>query len=312
MSSTALSLFYRQCATMLNAGVPVYQALTTLQEQRQPPQFRNCLQALSASVLAGHSLSLAMAAFPQYFTPFPLAMVTAGEKSGDLVLAMQRVAGYLEEEHMQRSQIRRELFYPKVVMTFVLLFWPVVLYGLQSSPVAFVLVGIAPLLLFGLLLLTGAITPRLSRQSSPWVDQLILRLPVLGKTASLIAQTQFARNLSFLYHAGISLPEAVRWAGDACGNACLATPLRLSAKRLDAGEGLASALSASGVLDPILVTMLKTGELTGNLENTLDKAAEHFQMMTSVSMHQLKTSLGVASLLSAGLCVGIILVRFYA
>ena len=104
----------------------------------------------------------------------------------------------------------------------------------------------------------------------------------------------------------------MRWAGDASGNACLAAPMQISAERLDNGEELAAALSRGGALDPILVTMLKTGELTGNLEPMLDKAAEHFQMMTGVSLHQLKVSLGIAALLNAGLCVGIVLVRFYA
>ena len=128
-----------------------------------------------------------------------------------------------------------------------------------------VLVGLLPLLLFGLLLLIGSVLPRLSGRSQPWGDRLICHLPVLGRTASLIWQTHFARNLAFLYHAGISLPEAVRWSCDASGNAYLAGRVRPCALRLDRGEGLANALEGVGLLDPILVTMLKTGEKDGQL-----------------------------------------------
>jgi type II secretory pathway component PulF len=311
MSSAPHSIFYRQLATMLDAGVPVYQALVVLSEQRQPYRFRRSLQAMSAAVIAGNSLGHAMTASPHDFTPFHRAMIAAGEKSGTLVPALRRIAEHLEEAHALRSQIKRELFYSQLTMGLALLFWPGVLYGLQNSPPALILIGILPLCLFSILLLLGAMIPRLSGQTMPWVDHVLARIPVLGKTAALIGQTQFARNLSFLSHAGISLPEAVRWAGDSSGNACLAIPLRACAQRLESGEELATSLNATGVLDPILITMLQTGELTGDLESVLDKAAEYFQGTTDTTLHRLKVNLGVAALLNAGLCVGIILVRFY-
>ena len=295
----------------MDAGVPLYQALTTLLEQRQTSAFRKCLRGLCAAVLAGNSLSRAMAACPGRFTRFHLAMITAGEKSGDLVTALRRLAEYLEAEHTMRSAIKRELFYSQLTMGLALLLWPGVLFGLRDRPAALIVVGILPLLSFGGLLLVGAVLPRLSGLPLPWLDRVISKVPVLGRTASLIGQTRFARNLSFLYQAGISLPEAVRWAGEASGNVCLAEPLRISASHLDMGDGLAASLSLSGVLDPILITMLKTGELTGNLEVVLDKVAEHFELMTDVARHRLKVSLGVAALLNVGLCVGIILVGFY-
>jgi type II secretory pathway component PulF len=308
MLSFSPNMLFRQLSTMLNAGVPIYQALTVLGEQAQPRKSRKCIAALSASVLEGTLLSRAMASCPNYFTPFHVAMVMAGERSGNLVTALGQLADCLDEEQSVRSDIKRELFYPKLVMALVLLFWPFILFSCQNRPVLLVIVGIVPLLTFCLLLLVGAVLPRLSGQSSPWRDYIIARIPILGKTASLIAQTHFARSLSFLYHAGIPLPEAVRWSGDACGNACLTQSLRVAARRLEAGTGFASALSSVGVLDPILITMLKTGELTGSLEVVLEKASEYFQQTTDVTLHQLKASLGIAALLNVGFCVGVIAV----
>ena len=308
----ALALFYRQLATLLGAGVPVNEALAALLRQRQPRGFRESLVTLSASVLRGDALSRAMAACPRHFSAFARAMTAAGERSGDLVLALRRLAEHLEEEQAFQREIRRELFSSKLTMAFALLFWPVVLARFQGNPLALAVVAVLPLLLFGLLLLVGSILPRLSGRSQPWEDRLIARLPVLGRTAGLIWQTHFARTLSFLYHAGISLPEAVRLSCDASGNATLAGRVRPCAARLERGEGLAGALESVGLLDPVLVTLLKTGETTGNFEQALDKAAEHFRLRTGVALHQLKTTLGIAATLSVGLCVALILVGFYA
>ena len=307
----ALALWYRQLAAMLGAGVPIYEALTTLLRQRQPRPLRESLSVVSASVLQGMALSQAMAACPRHFPGFHRAMVAAGERSGDLVLALQRLAEHGEEEQAFQREIRRELFSSKLTMALALLFWPIVLARFGGSPLALAVIGLLPLLLFGLLLLVGAVLPRLSGRSALWEDRLISHIPVLGKTARLIWQTHFARSLSFLYHAGISLPEAVRWSCDASGNAYLAGRIRAGASRLDRGEGLANTLESVGLLDPVLVTMLKTGEQTGNFEAVLDKAAEHFRLMTDVALHQLKVALGAAATLSVGLCVALILIGFY-
>ena len=308
----ALALFYRQLATLLGAGVPVSEALAALLKQPQPPPLRESLMTVSASVQRGDPLNCAMAACPHHFNGFAVAMVAAGERSGDLVLALRRLAEHLEEEQAFQREIRRDLFSPKLTMAFALLFWPIVLARFQGNPLAMVLIGLLPLLLFGLLLLVGSVLPRLSGRSFLWEDRLISRLPVLGRTARLIWQTHFARNLSFLYHAGISLPEAVRWSCDASGNAYLAGRVRPCAAHLDRGEGLALALEGVGLLDPVLVTMLKTGEMTGDFEAVLDKAAEHFRLVTGVALHQLKIALGMAATLSVGLCVLLIMIGFYA
>ncbi len=303
----SLNVFFRQLSAMLNAGVPIYQALTTLGAQTQPREVRKGLAALCVSVLKGNTLSQAMASCPNCFTRFQVVMVMAGEKSGNLALALKRLSDCSEEEHAMRSGIKQELFSSKLTMALVLLFWPFVLSNCWHRPLLLVFVGILPMLSFCILLLVGAILPRLSGQPFPWRDHLIAKIPMLGKTASLIAQTNFARNLSFLYHAGIPLPEAVRWSGDAC----MTEPLRAVAHRLERGEGFTCALSSARTLDPILATMLRTGETTGNFEFVLDKAAEHFQQMTDVALHQLKVGLGVAALLNVGFCVGVIAISFY-
>lgn len=296
---------------MLDAGVSITEATGVLARQSPSQTLAPCLHILHQSVWQGSSLSDALRRCPRYFSAFHIAAIAAGERSGTLVVALRHLADALEEQHALSQEIKRELFYPRLVMFLVLLFWPVVLGSLRGKPVSLVLCGILPLLTFGLLLLLGTLLPRLSGRPRPHLDCLILKIPVLGRTAHLIGQTYFARNLSFLYGAGLSLPEAARLSSDACGNTCLASQLRPAAAWMEQGMGLAQALGKTDALDPIILTLARTGEATGDLAPALAKAVQHIHLVTQMSLHTLKLSLGLAALLNAGFCVGAIMLASY-
>lgn len=296
---------------MLDAGVSIGEATGVLARQSHPRTLSVCLHSVSESILQGRCLSEALARCPRCFSRFHVAAVAAGEASGTLVDALRSLAEYLEGEHRLRHEIKREMFYPKLVMVLVLLFWPGVLWGLREKPVFLVLIGVLPLLNFGLLLLLGTLLTNLSGRPRPFLDGFVLKVPVIGRTAHLISQTNFVRSLTFLYSAGLSLPEAVRWSADACGNTCVADRLRPAAARLQQGVGLAAALSATQTLDPMVLTLAATGETTGDLKAVLSKAIEQLQLVTDMSLHALKLSLGIAALLNAGFCVGAIMLAFY-
>ncbi len=306
-----LSHFFRQLSVMLDAGVSITEATGVLARQSPSRMLAPCLHSLHKSVWQGSSLSQACTACPRCFSAFHVAAIAAGERSGTLVASLRHLADALEEQHALSLEIKRELFYPRLVMFLVLCLWPVVLGSLREKPGLLVLCGVLPLLTFGLLLLLGTLLPRLSGRPKPYMDRLILKIPVLGRTAHLIGQTYFARHLSFLYGAGLSLPEAVRLASDACGNTCLASRLRPAAARMERGAGLAQALSATDTLDPIILTLARTGEVTGDLAPALAKAVEHIQRITETSLHTLKLSLGLAALFNAGFCVAAIMLAAY-
>lgn len=296
---------------MLDAGVSIGEATGVLARQTHPRTLSACLHSVSESIMQGRSLSDALARCPRYFSRFHVAAVAAGEASGTLVNALRSLAEYLEGEHRLRNEIKRELFYPNLVMALVLLLWPIVLGRLGDKPVLLVLVGVVPLATFGLLLLLGTLLTNLSGRRRPFLDGFVLKVPVIGRTAHLISQTNFVRNLTFLYSAGLSLPEAVRWSADACGNVCVADRLRPAATRLQQGVGLAAALRATQTLDPMVLTLAATGETTGDLKAVLPRAIEQLRLVTDMSLHALKLSLGIAALLNAGFCVGAIMLASY-
>ena len=307
-----LANFYRQLAALLHVGVTVYQSLTTLAASPQPRRAKAFLNALGLSVQRGGKLSEAMAAYPGVFSAFQRAMIAAGEATGDLEGTARRLAERMEAEHALRCDIKREMFTSKATMAVVLLCWPGVLFRFQNDLLALLLIGLLPLLSFAGLLMLGGLLPQMtSGRSWRWSDYAIARTPVLGRTAGAVAQAGFAQSLACLYQAGIPLPEAVRLAADSCGNAWLAERARPAIRRLEHGENLSVALEATGVLDPTAISLLQTGETTGDLGMVLNKTAEYLQQSIGLRMHQLKVGVGVAATLNVGFCVAVITIGFY-
>lgn len=311
MPLARMAQFYRQLAIMLRAGVSLSHALATLAAQPHPRAFRACLAALNSAVSQGQVFSAAMKMHPRFFSPFSQAMIAAGEASGDLDEAARRLAEHLEQELSLRQEIRYATFHSKLTLAGVLLCWPLVLAAYVNTPLLLCLLGILPMLtLAGLFGLT-ALLPRLSGYPSPFADQWLARMPILGPAASAIAQAFWARNLAFLYRAGLPLPEGVQLACASCGNTVLAARLQPTVARLRCGHGIADALISAGVLNPLVVTMLQTGQTTGELSPLLENIANHLQNDVSLTLHQVKVSVGVLLTLNLGVCVGLIAYQFY-
>jgi type II secretory pathway component PulF len=208
-----LAVFFRQFATMLSAGVPMYQALETLGNQRGGnARLRRVLSDIRNSILAGERLADAFDKHPAVFSPIIRAMIRVGETSGALETILRRIADYLENELELRRLISRVTFYPKLVLFFAIVIPQLIpalitLVGAQGgAPVGQVLTGIA--MTFAKILLvifTIWAVFRLAMQSQGfrWSWGLFtVSLPWIGFTVRQLALARFARALSALYGAG--------------------------------------------------------------------------------------------------------------
>ncbi len=278
-----LALFFRQFAAMLRAGVPVFQCLSSLIEQTRNVTFRKCLHALSTGVQRGEAMSVIMGQYPWIFTNFHRAMVAAGEASGRLDLMFARLADSLEQEQAMRRAIRRETTYPKIVLSLALLAFAPVLFAVS----------------------------RLGQQAQGVYHALIANMPGVGGAVRMIALARFSRTLASLFMAGIGIPQAVRTAAESCGNGYLAARITRALPRIMAGDGLTEPLRATGVFPPMVVSMLSTGEQTGNLDFTMDKVAEFYEQESIVRLHQACIAIGVVALLIAAGVVFTLALSFY-
>lgn len=317
-----LALFFRQLATMLNAGVPIYQALDTLGNQRRHPRLRRAILDIRDRVLAGDRLSDAFDRHPALFSPIIRAMIRVGESGGVLEQSLRQIADYLENELELRRLLSRVTFYPKVVLVLIIpiLMAPSLVLRFLGhtggSPLTESLASFATTVLTTLLItlavLWFAFRLAMRAQTFRWLWGLVtVSIPWIGFTLRQLALARFGRALSALYNAGLPLSQAIRIAADTCGNEYLASQLKPAASKIEAGISITQSLRESRVLPQMVMDMVATGENTGELGFMMDKVAEYYEEEGKVRSHQAGYIFGVVVYLLVALLVLIILISFY-
>jgi len=307
-----MAMLYRQFSAMINAGVPIYQCLTTLVRQTGNPALRGCLRHISAHVLEGGMLTEAMSEFPWIFTDFHQAMIAAGETSGRLDVMMSRLSSALEQEYALRNVIKRETWYPCLTLVCSFLVPPVVDLVVNNNPRLYFHEAVLPLLEFGGFVAGAYVLTRLFSQFKTTYDWIIASLPGIGGAVRMVALARFARALASLYAAGVGIPDALRYSAAATGNAFMAKRMVSAIPALQGGKGITEALMATNIFPPMVISMLGTGEQTGALDQTMDKVAEYYEMESATRLHQLSVTLGALAMVIVGIKVAMIVGKFYS
>lgn len=315
------ALFFRQLATMLSAGVPLYQALDTLGNQRVHPRLRRTILEIKNAVLSGERIAEAFDRYPALFSPIVRAVIRVGETAGVLERTLRQIADYLENELELRRLLSRVTFYPKLVLFFAILIPGIVpalitiVGGQGGQPVGQVLTEITLryLKILGVVFAVWAVY-RLAMQSRTlrvaW-GVFLVSLPWIGFTYKQLALARFARALSALYGAGIPLSQAIRYAADACGNDYLTERLKPTASKLEAGRGIAESLREARVLPDMVMDMVATGENTGEIGFMMDKVAEYYEEEGKLRSHQAGYVFGILVFLGVAIYVAILVIQFY-
>ncbi|MBC7287342.1 MAG: type II secretion system F family protein [Armatimonadetes bacterium] len=299
----------------------IVEALRVLAGRTSDYRLRAFFRRAAEQTAAGRRLSEIMREHGTLFSPLALAMVEAAEHSGRLDEILQRLAEYYEHEYEVRLMFSRETFYPKVLGAAILLIplgGQAIAKWLTESTAAAVLFVMKWLALYALI---GGI-PALalwvlyrsvssSQQGRRAIDQLKLRLPVIGKVVHRSALARFSRALGALYGAGVSMAKALELAGDATANAVLRETAYRAAGMTSTGAGLSRALSDSGMTDDLVLSMISTGEQTGNLEETMNHVAGYYEAETRTAIRQLAVAMVPAAVILAAVVVGAMVIRFY-
>lgn len=294
----ALAAFTRQLATLLRAGIPLEQALRTLQRQVDLPRLRAIVAQIHARIAEGIALHRALEEFPGVFPPVFRAMVEAGESGGRLEDVLERLADHTERQQALRQKLATALIYP-AVMTVVAIGVVLVLLTYvvpeivrvfahtgQTLPLLTrLLIATSELLRsYGLLLLAlaaGAVAlwRWLVRRPGPrayltalW-DTQVLRVPILRHVVCLRDSARLVRTLAILTQSGVPLLDALTIGGRTLGNGILRAAVERGANSVREGGRLHVALAADGHFSPLLVQMLAAGEDSGELEQMLSHLA---------------------------------------
>ena len=294
LGTAELAAATRQLATLVQAGVPVAEALGAVAEQADHPALVRALTVARARIHQGEPLADALAASPRVFPELFRDLLRAGEASGAIAAVLARLADHIEASAAVRARLRAALTYP-AVMT-----------AATGAVLAFLLVWVVPQLteLFrdagaDLPLATRvliAVTSGLGRiwwallaggAGGAWgvrrwaaspagrarLDAALLRIPLVGRLVAHAAVARLARTLATLLAGGVPLEAGLGIAGAAAGNRPIADAIAAAREAVRQGEPLAPAFRRSGLLPPLLVRLTAAGERSGTLGDMLERAA---------------------------------------
>lgn len=329
--------FFRAYAALEEAGVDFSTSFELLTAQASNPRFREAIRGVRAAVeRGGEKLYAAMAKRPDEFSDLEIAMVAAGEESGNRAEAFDRLAGFLERDHTLRKRLRAALFYPALVVVVAIAVSAYLLvvvlpefaelfrqFGtppsfsmrallslahLVSEPFALVAAGAA---------LTGATLAILrtlaTRSGALAFDRLRLRVPVLGQALrkSVVART--ARVMATLLHSGISQVRALDVAAPVAGSPLYTNALGSAREAIASGSSasLEEALSETGLFEPLMLGFVRVGSQAGNTPQMLVKIAEYYEEDVEALLAAIPAVVQTVVTLGLGLVIGTILYIVY-
>ncbi|MCL7487653.1 MAG: type II secretion system inner membrane protein GspF [Desulfobulbaceae bacterium] len=298
----------RQLATLLNAGIPLIQALNGLIEQTSNQALKKVVAQLKDSVNEGNSFTAALAGHPRLFSRIYINMVKAGEASGSLDVVLEQLADFGENQQIMRSQISAALIYPIilslvgiVILTLLLIIVvPNITKVFENSQQALplptiILINISDflssywwLIAIGLVGIIIAIRQIIRRPKGKIVwDRLKLTLPLLGDLNIKIAAARFGSSLGSLLQSGVPLVASLGIVKNMFNNVLITDVIDDATEELEKGGNLSKILRGSRWFLPMMVQMIAVGEQTGTLEKMLKKVAESYEKEVETKMKAL-------------------------
>ncbi|PZP61748.1 MAG: MSHA biogenesis protein MshG [Azospira oryzae] len=319
-----LVLFSRQMFTLLKAGVPIMQALAGLQESTDNRAFRAVLKRIREHLDAGRELSVALARQQPVFSPFYVAMVQVGERTGRLEEVFLRLFHHLEFQKFMREQVKSALRYPLFVLAamaialtiinvFVIPAFAKVYAGFKAElpTLTRFLIGFSDFMVSHWpWLLGGAIVAALAFQSlvrTPqgrhgW-DRAKLGIPIAGKIVHKATMARFARSLSLALRSGVPVVQGLTLVAQVVDNDYVAGRVEKMRSSVERGESVLRAAIQAGIFTPVVLQMIKVGEDSGALDDLLQEIADMYQREVEYELKTLSAQIEPILIVGLGVLV---------
>jgi general secretion pathway protein F len=294
VSPADLSLFTRQLATLVRAGLPLEESLLAVSQQTEKPRVQSIVLGVRSRVMEGHTLADGLAEFPRVFPEIYRATVAAGEQAGHLDHVLERLADYTESREEIRQKILAAMLYPIVltIMCFAIVSGLMVFVVPKVVAVFESTKGKLPLITqlliatsgffraYGLYVVIGAaLAVVLFRR---WLrdpaarrrfHRLQLTLPLVGRLVRGFNTARFTRTFSILSASAVPVLEALRISGEVVTNLPMRDAVTDAAARVREGAAIGRSLAVSKIFPPMTIHLISSGESSGELENMLERAA---------------------------------------
>lgn len=325
--ASSVRVFTRQAATLLAAGFALDRVLSIVSDLLDDGAMGGVVEEVQAGVRQGQALATALASHPRFFGDFYRGVIAAGERSGALAGAFQRLAEYLDRQADLRSRLMGALMYPALmvgagsVAVLVLLLFVIPRFALILGDIGGELPWTARTLIWlgnlvgagwwiAVLLLGAAVAAvRLQRQTESGrriQDSLLHRVAIVGPLRGRLATERVARTVAGALHSGIPLLDALEIAAHAAADAAFRRELERAGEAVRRGERLSASLRRGRVVPELAVQMIAAGEESGRLGDLLDHVATAYRAETEQRLRNLVAVVEPAIIVVFGSLVGFV------
>ena len=325
-------IFTRQFSTMINAGLPLVQALDILARQSENKALAAVVREVVFDVESGNTVADAMRKHPKAFSDLYTNMVAAGEAGGILDTILNRLAVFMEKNDALVRKVKGAMIYPTVILCVaalcvVILLWKVIpvfssmfdSVGMELPLPTKVVIGLSYFLTtywWAILIGVGG-SAYFIRQfyATPGgqlvIDRFLLKVPVLGDVLRKSAVSRFTRTLGTLISSGVSILDGLEITARTSGNRVVQDAIMKSRASIAGGDTIAGPLQKSDVFPPMVISMISVGEQTGGLDEMLSKIADFYDDEVDAAVSALLSLLEPVMIVFLGVVVGGMIVAMY-
>jgi type IV pilus assembly protein PilC len=325
-------IFTRQFSTMINAGLPLVQALDILAQQSENPALKDVTRQVVFDVESGNTLADAMRKHAKAFSELYVNMVAAGEAGGILDTILMRLAVFMEKNDALIRKVKGAMIYPAVIVavaaiaiTVLLIFViPTFQSMFESANIALplptrIVIGLSHGLKTYWYMVLGAMIATFvsikkyyqTPNGKLTIDRTLLKLPVLGDVLRKSAVSRFTRTLGTLISSGVSILDGLEITAKTSGNRVIQDAIMESRASIAGGETIAAPLKKSQVFPPMVISMISVGEQTGGLDEMLTKIADFYDTEVDTAVSGLLSLMEPVMIVFLGVVVGGMVVAMY-
>jgi type IV pilus assembly protein PilC len=325
-------IFTRQFSTMINAGLPLVQALDILASQSENPALKEVTRQVMFDVESGNTVADALRKHPKAFSDLYVNMVAAGEAGGILDTILMRLAVFMEKNDALVRKVKGAMIYPGVIISVAAIAITVLLVfviptfenmfnsaGIELPLPTRIVIGLSRGLKSYWYMVIGAaigIFVSIKRYyATPGgklnIDRLMLKMPVLGDVLRKSAVSRFTRTLGTLISSGVSILDGLEITAKTSGNRVIQDAIMESRASIAGGETIAAPLKKSAVFPPMVISMIAVGEQTGGLDEMLTKIADFYDEEVDAAVSGLLALMEPVMIVFLGVVVGGMVVAMY-
>jgi type IV pilus assembly protein PilC len=328
-----VTLFTRQLATMMKAGVPLLQSFDIVGKGHSNPAVSKLLADIKADVETGSSLSAAFRKFPLHFDNLYCNLINAGEQAGILDSLLDRLATYMEKTQAIISKIKSALFYPVSILVVAFVITAVIMifvipafkelfssFGADLPAPTLVVMAISDYFVSYWWAIFGSIggalwfffyTWKRSAKMQAVMDRLLLKLPIFGHLVMISTVARFSRTLSTMFAAGVPLVDALDSVAGAAGNRVYYDATKRIQSEVSTGTSLTVAMQNSDVFPNMVLQMVAIGEESGALDSMLSKVADFYEQEVDDNVEAISSLMEPVIMVVLGTLIGGLVVAMY-